>query len=419
MITATVPLRSATARERFPAGLLAAAIAVAAAVAAIVVAGLALRDTIVILGDDFEVFHAGGSAVLNGVSPFDVVSSAGFLFIYPPFAAILFAPLGLLHVDAAFAVWTFASVLALEASIWLTLRLVEPDSRARRAKFAVLGTVAALPMAPVFLLLGFGQINALLMLLCLIDLARRPGRTQGIAIGIAAGIKLTPLIFIPYLLLTRRIRAAVVSGVTFVATVLTGFVVLPGPSARYWGELLLDTERMTPPGTAPYIQSMRGVLSQLPGFLHAQWFWLILATVVGVGGLALAAWAGRRNLAALGVMACAVTGLLISPVSWPPHWVWVVPALAVWLWHTRYRDGTGHALGVGTAWLVLVGSTVVTFLTQLGVLFPSQAEVVLLNSLPVLGGLAFLGVLAGYRWRTRRPGPAGELTAGRAGVPAG
>jgi len=250
-----------------------------------------------------------------------------------------------------------------------------------------------------------------LMLLVLADLARRPGRFQGVALGIAAGIKLTPLIFVAYFLITRRIRAAVVSAATFVATVLVGFLVLPGPSARWWSGLVLDTSRMTPPGVAPFNQSIRGVLAQLPGVLHAPWLWLTLAIAVGLSGLAISAWYSRRGMEAVGIFACAVTGLLISPVSWPHHWVWLIPGLALWLWWARHRQSVAHALGVTLTWLVLVTSGVLTFLIVVGtpnlasagaVLPNTLTSIVMLNDLTVLAGLGFLGTLAAILWRTEQ-----------------
>ena len=30
-----------------------------------------------------------------------------------------------------------------------------------------------------------------------------------------------------------------------------------------------------------------------------------------------------------GWLTCALTGLLVSPISWDHHWVWIVPALAL------------------------------------------------------------------------------------------
>lgn len=390
--------------ERLTAGQVLAALGLAATVTAVLVVGVLQRDPLWLLELDFKVYHATGTAVLDGVSPFDAASADGFLFIYPPFAALLLTPLGLMTLHVAFAVWTFLTVLALVASVWLALRLVAPGMPARRARFALLVTVAALPTLPVFLHLGAGQVNALLMLLILVDLSRRTGRFQGVALGIAAGIKLTPLIFVGYLLITRRFRAAAVSLASFAATVVVGLLVLPGASAAWWGGMLIDTARMTPDGSAPFNMSLRGVLGQL----HAPWLWQALAIVVGLGGLAVAAWASRRGREAAGVMACALTGVLVSPVSWQHHWIWLVPGLALWLWWGLSRRETARTWsGVALTWLVLVASSVLTFVIVVSV--PNMATTgamttvlvtaVTLNSLIVVAALGFLGGLAVVLWR--------------------
>ena len=51
------------------------------------------------------------------------------------------------------------------------------------------------------------------------------------------------------------------------------------------------------------------------------------AVVTGVVGLALAIRAARRGEELTGVVVCAITGLPVSPVSWPFHWVWCVPLI--------------------------------------------------------------------------------------------
>ena len=150
---------------------------------------------------------------------------------------------------------------------------------------------------------------------------------KGIGIGLAAGIKLTPLIFIPYLLFTRRVRAAAVSAVTFAVTVALGFVLLPHASAVYWGG------KVTQPGSRPFHldnQSLNGVILRLTrAGPDAHEYWLVAAVVVGVAGLAVSILASRRGHELLGLVACAATGLLVSPVSWSHHYVYVVPALVL------------------------------------------------------------------------------------------
>jgi alpha-1,2-mannosyltransferase len=66
----------------------------------------------------------------------------------------------------------------------------------------------------------------------------------------------------------------------------------------------------------------------------------ILTLVFAAGGLAVAAWAYRTSSPILGILLCAATGLIISPVSWAHHYVWVVPVLA-WLVLGRDRPRGG------------------------------------------------------------------------------
>ncbi|MFI9005891.1 glycosyltransferase 87 family protein [Actinosynnema sp. NPDC053489] len=415
-----LPVRSAPApAHRPPPRVVVAAVALAALVTAALAATIPIGGSIWMLEVDFKVYDLTGSAVLHGVSPYDIAADNGFQFIYPPFAALLLIPLALTGVHVGFVLWTFLSVLALEAAAWLAMGLVE-ESPDRRAKYALLATAVALPSGALVMHLNVGQITVFLMLLVLFDLTRRPGRAQGVAIGIAAGIKLTPLIFIAYLLLTRRFRAAAVATASFLATVLIGFLVMPGASVAWWGGLVLDTDRMKATGAAaPFNQSLHGVLDQLPGPLSAQGLWVALALLVGVAGLAVAAWAHRRGLEAAGVLACAVTGLLISPLSWPQHWVWLVPGFALWMWWARRRRSAAHAAGVVSLWLVTAAAGVLTYVVvvaapDLAVAFDSvpgsKAAIVLLHALQLLAGLAFLGVLAAVLRRADRPaGP--RLTA--------
>lgn len=50
----------------------------------------------------------------------------------------------------------------------------------------------------------------------------------------------------------------------------------------------------------------------------------------------------------LGVLVCATTCLVVSPVTWAHHMVWVVPAI-VWLVLAEDRPRHGRAMAVGAA----------------------------------------------------------------------
>ncbi|MCB8808895.1 glycosyltransferase 87 family protein, partial [Escherichia coli] len=66
----------------------------------------------------------------------------------------------------------------------------------------------------------------------------------GLLIGIAAGIKLTPLVFGLYFLATGNWRGLRNMALGFVGTIAFGFLVLPKESIAYWLQLLPDTSRI-------------------------------------------------------------------------------------------------------------------------------------------------------------------------------
>jgi alpha-1,2-mannosyltransferase len=253
---------------------------------------------------------------------------AKLLFTYPPFAALLFAA----GSGASFATWqvvlTVLTIGLLPVVAYLSLGLAgRPVGQARAAAAFAIAAVA-LWLEPVAMTLFFGQINLVLLAVVVGDLAL-PNRIKGkgIGIGLAAGIKLTPLIFIPYLLFTRRVRAAAVSAMTFAVTVGLGFALLPHASAVYWGG------QINRPGKRAFHldnQSLNGVILRLTHIgpdAHAHW--QVASVVVGIAGLATSILASRRGHELLGLVACAATGLLVSPVSWSHHYVYVIPALAL------------------------------------------------------------------------------------------
>ena len=159
------------------------------------------------------------------------------------------------------------------------------------------------------------------------------GRTRwwhGFGIGIAAGVKLTPLIFIPYLLLIRRYRQAATATAVFAATAALGYAILPRDSGTYWAHgLFLKANRIVFLG-ARGNQSLRGVLTRLAGSVSSGTVpWIAAAALVAVAGLVVAALLYRARQPVPAMLACALTGLLVSPLSWDHHWVWVAPGIAL------------------------------------------------------------------------------------------
>ena len=258
--------------------------------------------------------------------------SHGHFFTYPPFAALLFTSTSFLPWTLLTRVSMAVNVGFLLASAWFTFGLLGYRAGRARAGAALLVSAAVFLAEPVLRDIYLGQIELALMALVLWDFSQ-PGQRwwKGAGIGVAAGVKLVPLIFIPYLLLTRRFRQAAVASAAFAVTVLAGYVVLPADSRRWWlHEVFADSSRVVTFIGQESNQSLRGLITRLAGSGAAgvtPWLPAVaLVTVVGLGAAVLLARAGHD---AAGVLACALTGLLVSPVSWDHHWVWMVPGVAV------------------------------------------------------------------------------------------
>ncbi|MGI8449611.1 MAG: glycosyltransferase 87 family protein, partial [Streptosporangiaceae bacterium] len=258
-------------------------------------------------------------------------------FTYTPFAAVAFALVSFIPWRVLPDISVVVNIAALLAALWFTFGWLGCRRGLTRLGATLLTAAAVLWTEPVLRTIYLGQVNLVLMALIIWDLGqpdtRRSGASRwwkGAGVGVAAGIKLVPLIFIPYLLLTRRFRAAAVACAAFAATAAAGFVVAPADSARWWlGGLFFQGGRTGFVGWEGN-QSLRALLTRLAGSVAgAGPVWLAVALVTAAAGLACAALLDRAGHPLPGLLACALTGLLVSPSSWDHHWVWIVPGVAV------------------------------------------------------------------------------------------
>jgi alpha-1,2-mannosyltransferase len=313
---------------------------------------IALRTYEVDLG---VYLRLGGRYVFTSHLYSIVLPNTSLLFTYPPFAALLFAPWqrAFSTVAPVQTVWTMVNLGALVALLVLSLRLVRPDlSRQSVWRVALVLSLPALLLNPVLMTIGFGQVNLVVVLLVMWDLLseRRIGRwhaPMGVATGLAAAVKLTPLLFVPFLLLTRRFRAALTCVGTFVACELITFLVSPASSTSYWTKALFDPGRA---GDLSIVdnQDLSATLDRLHHAVVPDSVLAPLLLLATAGGLWLAAVAHRRSSPLLGVLLCAATILLVSPISWVHHMVWVVPGI-LWLALADDRPRFGRPIAAATA----------------------------------------------------------------------
>lgn len=410
---------AARARSRVPAPLLTAGQArfllrLAAAGAAVVAVKSFIVDPLTgHFGGSFEDFGAymgAARSMAAGGSPYAQFSSTTPVmsgFTYPPFAAILVQPLALLTDRQALSVWLALSLATTVAAAIIVARVALPASWPR----VELAVLAAIAFGPVTYNYWHGQINGVIFLLLAVAYwAYVDGRqtTAGVVIGLAAGIKVAPIVLIVLLLRRRWWRGSAAMLATLAGSIAAGVVVIgTGPTRTFISEVLPTLSR--PMGWL-YSQSITSVLGRL--FNHSVLvvqptpLWLTaFCLVAGVVILGMAAWVTRPGEVpgaergaefGLGVVAM----LLAGSLAWYAHFTaLLIPlAAAAGLVAARGRS-TERILAVATAVAIVVFGVVAPFgIAQLGMASldsisrtPLWWPLLQVSSLPALAAL-WLGI---------------------------
>lgn len=303
---------------------------------------------------DFAVYVLGARHLLDGRLYVTSLPTAPHLpFTYPPVAALAFGPLAALPSTAGQVAWAVVNVASLYAVLLLSLRAVLPGTdRVRLALWALVLLGPSYLLDPIRLTFYFGQINLVLCALVLLDLTTSPrigGRTlpRGVLVGLAAAVKLVPLVFVPYLFVTRQVRAGWTALVSFAVWSLVAAAVRPSATWDYWTRYATDASRVGNPSY--YLnQSLLGAADRFSHTLLSPTAVDAAGAVVLIAGIALARWAWRDSSPFLGILVCATTGMVVSPITWEHHLVWAVPVL-LWLACAPDRPPVGPAWAAGAA----------------------------------------------------------------------
>jgi alpha-1,2-mannosyltransferase len=299
---------------------------------------------------DLAVYRSAGESLLIGRPVYSYLTDAPQLlpFTYPPIAAVFAVPLALVPWSVAQWLWTIGQLGLLVLITAISFRpLLQRFGELWPIGLGLL--VAAVGwLFPIRDGIRFGQVDIALVALCLLDCAvRRPRWPRGVLIGLATAVKLTPAVFVPYLWLTGRRRAAVVAAATIAALTAAALVIAPMNSRDYWAYAFFDSERLGTNASTSN-QSMRGMLlrSPLPDTARSAVLLVCVAVVVVVG------YRRARMLSAAGdeVAGVAVVGLMavaLSPVSWIHHLAWIVLVLGVLANDLRTRGQALAAAAVG------------------------------------------------------------------------
>ncbi|MFD1543817.1 glycosyltransferase 87 family protein [Nonomuraea guangzhouensis] len=279
---------------------------------------------------DLDVYRTGGQMLLEGRPVYEFATPAPQLlpFTYPPIAAMLAVLLAKMSWDTAQWVWTVGVFVSLAVVVAYSFRgVLGGVKRYAPWVFAFL-MVACTYLMPIRDQVRFGQVDILLVALCLVDcVARRPWWPRGFLIGLATAVKLTPGVFLIYLLVTRQWRTFFMAAFAAALLTLLPFLVIPHDAAGFWFSALFDPERLGA-NAATTNQSIRGMLIRL--YMNDT-----VTSVIWIGLVAVVGWYGFRGArdayqAKDPMTAVALVGLmavLLSPVAWIHHLAWVVVVL--------------------------------------------------------------------------------------------
>lgn len=296
-----------------------------------------------IVGDhvDFDVYAAAGRVFINGSDPYSVLH--GLPFTYPPAALLISAAVAVVPVLAL----TLLEVLSLGVSGVVTYMVLSRQQVAPLVAVAV--AALSLVTEPVLRTVQLGQLNGLVLGLVVADFWLVPPRYRGIATGLSAGIKLTPLVFVLVLLSRREWRGMARMGGTFAVTVAAAPLLVANPFATW--AALLNADRVGNPAFVDN-QSLWGLISRSAPSDLAKPLWIVSCVlVVAVTMLVLHAIRDRSEVEA--VLVAALCGVLVSPIAWSHHWILAFPlavGLLAWI-----RLGPGVIRARPAVVVVLVG----------------------------------------------------------------
>jgi alpha-1,2-mannosyltransferase len=282
-------------------------------------------------GADLHVYREGAHRILESIPLYTEPMLLGLLYTYTPFSTIVFVPMEKVPWAHVTNVWLTVNLGVLLACVLLCWKLLGYRLTSRLGVASALLATFCVFLEPIRTTLFYGQINLVLMLLVLWDISQTESRLRGFGVGLAAGIKLTPVYFVAMYLALRQWRSAATAIAVFGASVALAWLVLPDDSRQYWTATFFQSTRIAD-DTHPANQSVRGAIAHVIGQAAPVWLWIVIAGLTAALSLTITARLFRVGENLLAVTLSGLTAAAVSPFSWSHHWVWFVP-LMVYIVH--------------------------------------------------------------------------------------
>jgi hypothetical protein len=278
---------------------------------------------------DFSVYYHATADVVKSINPYkDKLLSTGFG--YPPFTILFYLPLMFFSYPAALSIWIIGSALSLGLIIWLTLKLIVIKHK-QTEFFIWLGLMTL--FFPTKFTLGMGQSNLVAMFflvlgIYLVNLDRE--RFAGLSLGIALIIKPHFILLITLLICFRKYKTLATTLIIIViAIMITGFGFGWKLYPKYITEMAIPLSIFKERGIY-YNQGLAAFFSRLTTNILASWLTVFTSILFYCLSLYLSL-KDRFKIKSILIFGLPVL-LLIEPLSWQHHFVFLIPAYII-LWH--------------------------------------------------------------------------------------
>jgi hypothetical protein len=375
-------------------------------------------------GAGSAVFSAAADCMLQGQTPRDC---EGLIFAYPPFFALLWTPLAQLPMQLRVVIWYLVLVGTVAASLRLCEALMRrsfPGDWSEGELFAFRILTFALSLKFILAVLAnqaYDSIAAVFIFLGLLALINGRSLPGAASLAVAAALKVTPVIFLPYLLFKRRFAAAAIFTIVLVVLWLLPDILLP-PEMQWHITVWLRDVVIAPLNSeggfwvsdSPMNQSFHAAVVRLFTGLHEQQpfevvfsimqsrsFAIAVTSAMGlyifvVGCVMLKSQRHDRLIAVEGAL-LVVSALLLSPVSSTSHFIGLALPYSL-LVAALIKDQSRRVFYSA----FLLASFVMTTATSNDLVGRDFSGWALWNSLPVLGTLILVVPLAVLIWSSPR-----------------
>lgn len=332
---------------------------------------------------DFPSFYFSAKAAFNdNFSPYDYellvvsypVDYKIFPFVYPPTALTVFFPFKWMSMEQAKVLFHFLSILCLFGSLYLLIFKIFEIGLENNVVYLLF--FYFLSFQPIYLTLALGQINIVLLFsitlfwYCL--MSSKDDWLSALPLAMSIIVKIYPIVFILYLIITRRYKTAAYAMGYICVFIILSVVMLPNGIWYDWivnvlpsGGLGRVPYNLFSPA-APWNQSLNGFLSRLffqNEFSDVLFPNVLLVRIIGYPIIGIMTfllfkviWTARNRASPelLNLEFCCILSFtfLVAPLSWEHHIVFLIPCVIYVLY--ELVNGPFRALSV-----YLIGLSVV------------------------------------------------------------